>query len=415
MINTKEIKKDSPIFADRPKPFVYLDSASTSQKPQTVINAVTHFYTHTNANIHRGIYGLAEEATEAYENAREKIATFIHANNSHEIVFTGNTNESINLVAHGWAKKFLKKGDIIVLSDMEHHANIIPWQRLKDEIGIVLHFLPLGAEYRLDYQSLLTSLRGTKQSDPSKIKLIALTHASNVLGTINPIKEIISFLRNNNIHAKILIDGAQSAPHMPVDMQDLGCDFFAFSGHKMLGPSGIGVLWAKEELLDMMNPLFVGSQMIASVTKEKAIWMESPWKFEVGTGKLEAVVGLSAAVEYLTKIGMENVYQHEQSITKYALEEFRNIENIAFYGPKDTQDRLGIFSFTIDGVHAHDIAQILDRSGICVRSGHHCAQPLMQILKVPATARASLYLYNDEKDIDALIAGIEDVKKTLKV
>lgn len=399
------IKKDFPIFTNKPN-LVYLDSAATSQKPQQVIDAVTQFYCYTNANVHRGIYQLAEEATEAYENARKTIAQFIHANKEREIVFTGNTNESINLVAYGWAKKYLQEGDVIVLSDMEHHANIVPWQRLAEEKKLTLHFLPITEDFRLDYQSILSA-----NIDIKKIKLVSLIHASNVLGTVNPIKDIILFFKSQGVSAKFLVDAAQSVPHMPIDVQDIDCDFLVFSGHKMLGPTGIGVLYAKEELLENMDPLFVGSHMITKVTKEKSLWTEVPWKFEVGTGKLEAAVGLAAAVEYIQLIGFEKIIQHEKELTTYGLEQFQQIDGITLFGPTSLENRLGIFSFSFENIHPHDIAQILDREYIAIRSGHHCAQPLMNVLNLPATARASVYMYNSKEDIDRLVKGLEEVRR----
>lgn len=405
-----KFKKDFPIFKKRKQPFVYLDSGSTSQKPQTVIDSISNFYSKTNANVHRGIYKLSEEATALYEGAREKVSKFINAKNASEIIFTGNTNEAINLVAFGYAKKFLKSGDIVVLSEMEHHANIVPWIKLKEELGIILYYLPIDKDYRLNYQTIIKS-----GLDLNKVKLIALTQASNVLGTINPIKEIIKFFKELRINAKFLIDAAQSAPHLPIDVQALNCDFLAFSPHKMLGPTGIGVLWGRKELLEKMDPLFFGSHMISKVTKEKAEWTEIPWKFEVGTGKLEAAVGLGAAINYINNVGMQNILEHERELTKYGLEQLQKVEGLTLYGPRDSKDRLAIFSFNFKDAHAHDVAQILDSLGICIRSGHQCAQPLMDILGVSATARASLYFYNEKVDIDALVEGLKLVKKTLKI
>ena len=407
MNNINKLIKDFPIFKTYPD-LVYLDSGATSQKPQSVIDTVSGFYTRKNANIHRGIYKLAELATETYENTRTQIAKFINAKSNREIIFTGNTNQSINLVAYGWAKKFLKTGDIIVLSEMEHHANIVPWLRLKEERGVEIIFLPLGNDYRLDYSSL-------RLIPTDKIKLIALTQASNVLGTINPISEIVSLIKKQGIQAKILIDAAQSIPHMPIDVQKLDIDFLAFSAHKMLGPAGVGVLWAKEDLLETMDPFFVGSNMIATVTKEKATWAEIPEKFETGTGNLEGVAGLSAAISYLENIGWENLISHELELTKYGLAKLKELPFIKLLGPAASENRLGIFSFSFAGAHPHDVAQILDSQNIAIRSGHHCAQVTMKALGVPATARASLYLYNTKEDIDKLVVGLKNVKKTLRI
>lgn len=472
MVNLNKIKSDFPIFQTYPD-LVYLDSAATSQKPRVVIDAVYDFYTKYNANIHRGIYKLAETATEIYEQTRKLAAEFINADKPDEIIFTANTNYAINLVTQGWAKKFLKKGDIIVLSEMEHHANILPWMMLKKEIGVELLFLPIDENGKLDYKAFLspspqpsplkgegeldspfslteTGTNADKYTQPSpvkgesavqsplplrervrvrdagRIKLVALTHASNVLGTINPVADIISFFKQQGIQAKFLIDAAQSIPHMPVDVKQLGCDFLAFSSHKMLGPAGVGVLWAKEELLEAMDPLIYGSSMIKTVTKEKAAWADLPDKFEAGTPNLEGVAGFGAAIKYLQTIGMENISEHEQKLTQYALKKLSNIPYVTLYGPSVSQknnaaiqqfnnNRLGIFSFNIQNVHPHDAAQILDSQNICIRSGHHCAQILMQKLKVPATSRASIYLYNTEEDVDSLVEGIKFVKKTLKI
>ncbi len=415
MYKLHNLKKDFPIFATYPD-LVYLDSASTSQKPAQVIKAVNDFYTKKNANIHRGIYKLAEIATEAYENTRIQVAKFIGAGSKNEIIFTGNTNQAINLVACGWARKFLRKGDIIVLSEMEHHANIVPWLRLKEEKEIELIFLPINKEHRLDY--LLSrgsaSWRRRGNLETERVKLVALTHASNVLGTINPLDKIIPYFKKHT-PAKILIDAAQSIPHLPIDVRTLGIDFLAFSSHKMLGPSGVGVLWAKENLLEAMDPLFVGSHMISKVTKEKALYATLPDKFEAGTGNLEGVAALSSAISYLQKIGLEKIALYENALTKYALERLREITYLKLYCPATNESRLGIFSFGIEGVHPHDIAQILDSQNIAIRSGHHCAELTMNALRVPATARASLYLYNTKEDVDKLIEGIKVVKQTLKI
>ena len=408
----KDIKKYFPIFKRQinGKEIIYLDSASTSQKPQQVIDTIVDFYSKYNSNVHRGIYTLSEEATALYEGAREKVAKFLGVGDSSEIIFTGNTNEAINLVAQGWVKKNLKAGDIVVLSEMEHHANIVPYLRLKQEIGIELFFIPMDEDYRLDYKKLLEN-----NLDLSRVKFIALTHASNVLGTINPIGEIIKFLKENNIDAKVLIDGAQAVPHFKVDVLNLGCDFYAFSSHKVLGPSGVGVLWGKKELLLEMDPLFVGSHMISKVSKEKVVYADLPFKFEVGTGKLEGVVGLGAAIDYLNSLGLENILNHERQLVEYGLKKLAEVKGLTLYGPKNLENRLAIFSFNLKGVHAHDVAQILDREGICVRSGHHCAQVLMDVCKVPATVRASFYLYNSTEEIDKLINSLEKVKQVFKM
>lgn len=421
-------KKDFPIFQTFPE-LVYLDSASTAQKPQVVSAAINDFYIKKNANIHRGIYKLAEEATAVYENTRDLVASFINAKSRNEIVFTGNTNHSINLAAEGWGRKFLKKGDVVVLTEMEHHANIVPWLRLKDEIGIEIEFISIDDEGRLVIPSEAQRSRGISspqasqlqrsldyaRDDGKRVKLIALAHISNVLGTINPIEKIIAEIKKNYPEIKVLIDAAQSIAHLPIDVQKLDCDFLAFSSHKMLGPAGVGVLWSKEAMLESMNPLFVGSHMIKTVTKEKAVYADLPDKFEVGTGNLEGVAGLGAAITYLQSIGMEKIMHHDTDLTKYGLEKLLEISYLKLHGPKTAENRVGIFSFEIPGVHPHDIAQVLDSRNIAIRSGHHCCQILMNSLGVPATARASFYLYNTKEDVDRLVEGIEEVKKTFNI
>lgn len=404
------MKQDFPIFTTYPD-LVYLDSAATSQKPQVVIDAVSTFYKSNNANIHRGIYDLSQMATDIFEHTRDKVAKFIGAKSASEVVITTGATESLNMVASGWAKKFLKKGDIVVLSEMEHHANIVPWQQLKKEIGVELVFLKITKEYRLDYKEIASlPLVMTK-----KIKLLSLFHASNVLGTINPLEEIIPFFKELYPDIKICIDAAQSVPHMPIDVSRLDIDFLAFSSHKMFGPSGVGILYAKKELLEEMDPFIFGGGMIKRVTKEETIWADVPDKFEGGTQNIEGVVGLSAAIDYLQKVGFEFIQKHEEVLTKYALEMFYKQKGVILFGPKEVKDRLGVFSFLIGDVHPHDTAEILNRSHVAVRSGHHCALPLMQALGIYGTARASLYLYNTREDINKLMEGIEEVKKTFKI
>lgn len=404
-----DYKKDFPLFLNYPE-LVYLDSAATSQKPFSVIESVKQFYENSNANIHRGIYSLSQLATDLFESSRKKIANFIGAADPSEIIFTSNASEAMNLVSYGWAKKFLKKGDIIITTEMEHHSNIVPWLQLQKEIGIILHFLPIDKNYRLDYKNLVNA-----DIDLGKVRLITLCHASNVLGTINPVKDIIHFMRSNNIQAKFLIDAAQSIPHIPVNVQDIGCDFIAFSSHKMLGPSGVGVLWAKKDILHDMDPLFTGSHMIKTVSKSGAVWADIPDKFETGTRNLEGVIGLAAAIDYLNGIGMDVIGEQEKDLTDYALDALLRTKSIKLFGPHGTGNRLGVFSFTVGTVHPHDTAEIFNRLSIAVRSGHHCAQTLMHVLQQTATVRASLYLYNTRQDIDSLLQGIDLVKKTFSV
>lgn len=408
IIDSKIIKKDFPIFKNYTD-LIYLDNAATSQKPLKVIDAVSNYYQKYNANIHRGIYKLSESSTEKYESVREKVAKFIGCTNFKEIVFTKNTNEAINLISNGWGKKFLKKGDVVVLSEMEHHANIVPWIRLQEQSGIVLYYIPVTSDFRLDLTKITDDIE-----DLSKIKLMSITHVSNVLGVINPISEIASFLKKNNINAKVCIDAAQSIPHLPIDVKNLDCDFLAFSSHKMLGPSGVGVLWAKADLLETTDPLLVGSHMILNVSKNNVTFAGIPDKFETGTANLEGVVGLGAAIDYLENLGMENVLEHDKDLVKYGLQKLSEVEGIKIFGPKKEKDRLAIFSFGFEGIHPHDIAQILDEENIAIRSGHHCAQTLMSSMKQTATARASCYLYNSKEDIDKLTEGLSKVKEILK-
>lgn len=408
-MNIDKIKKDFPIFKNN-LGLVYLDNAATSQKPMSVINSVTEFYEKFNANIHRGVYDLSEEATNRFEESRNKIAKFIGAENGSEIVFTANASEAINLVALKYVKKYLKKGDVIVASIMEHHSNFVPWQMLQKEIGIKFCILPITKNYELDYEKIL-DLRIPK----SKIKLVALTQASNVLGTINPIEKIVRFLKNNGIKAKVLVDAAQSIPHMAIDVKKLGIDFLAFSSHKMLGPSGVGVLWAKSEILEKIDPLFVGGHMIEIVTQKRATWTAVPDRFEVGTARLEGVYGLASATDYLSNVGMKKIETYEKELTSYALEKLLNISGLKIFGKNTSKDRLGVFSFAIGDIHPHDIGEILNRRKIAIRTGHHCAQPLMRSLGVYGTARASTYIYNTKSDIDNLVKGIMDVKKIFKI
>lgn len=402
----KNIKQDFPIFTNNPE-LIYLDSSATSQKPQRVIDAVSSFYEKNNSNIHRGIYDLSQTATDMFENTRKKVAGFIGASTEQEIIFTSSTTEAINLAAYGWARKFLKPGDIIVLSEMEHHSNIIPWMRLKEEKNIELVFIPINSEGRLDYKNL--------KIDFSKVKLIALTHVSNVLGTINPIAEIVSYFKDNGSDVKVLVDAAQSIPHLAIDVKKLDCDFLAFSSHKMLGPSGVGVLWAKKELLEQMDPLFVGSHMIKKVTKNSVTYADIPERFEPGTRNIEGVIGLGAAIDYLQNVGMDEIEKYEKELTEYALKIFAQQKDVTLFGPKTSENRICVFSFAVGNVHAHDTAEILNRSQIAIRSGHHCAQILMECLGVSGTIRASIYLYNTKEDIDKLFEGIKEVKKTFKI
>ncbi len=408
VIDVELIREDFPILKRKfyGKQLIYFDNAATSQKPKQVIEAIKRYYEEQNANIHRGIYALSEEATQLYEESKRKVAKFINARRWDEIVYTRNTTESINLVAYSWGLKNLKKGDNIVLSIMEHHSNLVPWQFLSQEKNIELRFIDIDDEgtLRLDQVEKLID---------EHTKLVSITHVSNVLGTINPVKEIGKIAHEKG--ALFLVDGAQSTPHMPVDVRDMDADFFAFSGHKMLAPMGIGVLYGKREILEKIGPFLGGGDMIKQCTLAGCSWNDLPWKFEAGTSNVEGAIGLSAAIDYLNSLGMESIREHEEQLTKYALEEMANIDNIKIYGPKDTKIRGGVISFNLGSIHPHDLASFLDAEGIAIRAGHHCAQPLMIRLGVSATARASFYIYNQKSEIDIFVEVLNKIKEVLKV
>jgi cysteine desulfurase/selenocysteine lyase len=404
MLNVKEIRGDFPIFERETRPgvrVVYLDSTATSQKPVSVIESMNDFYRRSNANIHRGVHTLAEEATALYEQAREKIAKFINAPSPRQVIYTRNTTESINLVAYTWARANLKAGDLVILTEMEHHSNLVPWHMLAAERGIELDFIPVTEDGRLDMDAYRTLL----VRNP---KLVAFTHISNVLGTINPVAEIVRLARD--VGAVTLVDAAQSVPHLAVDVQALDADFLAFSAHKMCGPTGIGVLYGKAALLEAMPPFLGGGDMIKEVKLRSFKPNSLPYKFEAGTPAIAEAVGFGAAVDYLTKIGMDNIHAHEHEITEYALERLEEIPGVKVFGPS-ADKKGGVAAFTLEGVHPHDVAQILDRDGIAVRAGHHCAQPLHEKFGIPATTRASFYLYSMKEEVDLLVDGIYKVKK----
>ena len=395
------IRRDFPILKREIAPgvpLVYLDNAATSQKPVQVIAELTRFYRDHNANIHRGVHTLSVEATELYEGARAKIAAFIGATDSREVVFTRNTTESINLVAHGWGRKFLQAGDEVVVSEIEHHSNIVPWQMLRDERGIVVKYIPMLPDGTLD-------LEVARQIIGPKTKLLSITAMSNALGSIVPLQEIIPLAKAHG--ALVLVDGAQSVPHMAVDVRTLGADFLAFSGHKMLGPTGIGVLWARLPLLESMDPFMGGGDMILTVSMEQSTWADVPAKFEAGTPNIADAIGLGAAVDYLSALGMDEVRRHELEITEYALRRLSDVPGVSIYGPAEASDRGGVVSFELEGVHPHDIGQFLDTRGVAIRTGHHCAQPVMAALDIPATARASFYIYNTTAEVEELAAALE--------
>ncbi len=408
MFDVTKIRQDFPILKRliNGKPLVYLDNAATTQKPHQVIDALVDYYSNHNANIHRGIHTLAEEATAMYEEARKKIAKFIGAKSAKEIIFVRNSTEGINLVAYSWGRTFLKPGDEIILSESEHHSNLVPWQLLAQEKGVKLLFVPINEEGLLDLGYLQKILTG-------KVKLVSLVHISNVLGIINPVSEIGKMA--HEMGAKFLIDAAQSVPRMPIDVQDLNCDFLVASGHKMLGPTGIGFLYAKEELLEKMPPFLSGGDMIREVYLTHSEWNDLPYKFEAGTPNIADAIALGVGVDYLSILGMENVFEHEKLLTDYALEKLSEIKEVTIYGPKDSLNKTGVISFSIKGIHPHDVAQILDEEGIAIRSGFHCAMPLHQKLKLPATCRASFYIYNTKEEIDKLIIGIYKSIKTFNI
>ena len=395
-----EIRRDFPILERkiRGRPLVYLDNAATSQKPRQVIDALVHYYEHYNANIHRGLHTMAEEATAAYEASRVKAGRFINAPDpEHEIVFTRNTTESINLVANAWGRKFLKPGDEIVFSAMEHHSNLVPWQLIALATGAKVRFIDIDDDGHLRWDEVLDKIG-------ERTKIVAITQMSNVLGTINPIKELAALAHRYG--AIVLVDGAQSVPHMPVDVQEMDCDFLAFSSHKMLGPTGVGVLYGKRDLLQAMDPFLGGGEMIKRVTLETSTYADLPHKYEAGTPNIADVIAFGAAIDYLEDLGMERVREHEVALTGYAIDRLSEVEGVKLYGPRDPSERGGAVTFNYRDIHAHDLSQVLDQHGIAIRAGHHCAQPLMRRLDCVATARASLYLYNREDEIDALVGGI---------
>ena len=401
MLDVAGLKKDFPIFAREIRDgqrLIYLDSGATSQKPNSVIEAESDFYRHSNAAVHRGAHQLAEEATEAYENARAIVAEFIRGK-SEQIVFTKSATESINLVAYALTTK-IKAGDRIVVSEMEHHANLIPWQQLAKRTGAEIAWFEVTADGRLDLSNINSIITGNTA-------IVAITHQSNVLGTINPIYEIVN--RAKEVGAQVLLDACQSVPHMPVDVNKLGIDYLAYSGHKALGPTGVGVLWGRD--LEALPPFLFGGSMIENVTMTDATWAPAPKKFEAGVPNMAQAVGLGAALQYLSKIGLKTIHEHEQYLTKALLAGLSDIKGVNVFGPLDFVDRGGTVSFTLDGIHPHDLGQFLDSKGIAVRTGHHCAWPLARKFKIQSTTRASMYLYNELSDIDALLAGIQDAKK----
>ena len=411
MLNVESIRKDFPILSSKMngKQLIYLDNAATTQKPKQVIKAIEDYYKKYNANIHRGIYRLAEEATAMYEKSKQKVADFISAKGIEEIVYTRNTTESLNLVAIAWGEANIEKGDHILISEMEHHSNIVPWQLLAKRKGAHLDYIKINDDISLNMESL-------KEELEKKPKIVSLTHVSNVTGTINDIKEIARLVHEAG--AVFLVDGAQSVPHMKINVKELGCDMLAFSGHKMLGPTGIGVLYAKKEILESMPPFLGGGDMIKAVSYHSAIWNDLPWKFEAGTSNIEGGIGLGAAIDYINKIDIEEINKYEKELTRYALERISEIKNVDIfgYGYENIEKRAAVISFSIKGVHPHDIAQIFDKEGIAIRAGHHCAMPLVKrLVSNGSVARMSFYLYNTKEEIDKAIDAIIKVKKIFGV
>jgi cysteine desulfurase/selenocysteine lyase len=399
-LDVERIREDFPILQDRVNghPLVYLDSAATSQKPESVVRAISQYYLHSNANVHRGVHALGELATEIFEQARLDVARFVSAD-PRGVVFVRNTTEGLNLVAQAFARPRFGPGDRIVATLMEHHSNLVPWQQVREQTGCQLEFIGLTDEGRLDWQDVERLLQ-------PPTRLLAVTHLSNVLGTINPILELVEMAHREGI--QVCVDGAQAVPHMPVDISALGADFYAFSGHKMLGPTGTGVLWGRPELLEEMPPFLTGGSMISVVQLDHTTWDEVPHKFEAGTPDIAGAAGLSAAISYLEEVGMEAVRRHSVELTDYAIEALSEVPGLVQYGPRG-EDRLGIVSFNLEGIHPHDVGTILDREGVAVRAGHHCCQPLMRRLGVAATTRASFQLYNRGDEVEALVGGLEKV------
>ncbi|MCZ2260472.1 cysteine desulfurase [Sporosarcina sp. G11-34] len=401
---SKDIRKHFPILAHEINghPLVYLDSAATSQKPQQVIDAISNYYEHDNSNVHRGVHTLGNRATEGYEGARDKVRNFINAKSREEIIFTRGTTTALNIVAQSYGRANVNEGDEIVITHMEHHSNIIPWQQLAKERGAVLKYVDLEEDGTL-------SLEEVRKVVTERTKIVSIMHVSNVLGTMNPIKEITEIAHANG--AVMVVDGAQAAPHMKVDVQHLDCDFYAFSGHKMGGPTGIGVLYGKKDLLNKMEPIEFGGEMIDFVGLQESTWKELPWKFEGGTPIIAGAIGLGAAIDFLEEIGLDKIERHEHDLAAYAIKRMSEVEGLTIYGPLDPEKRAGLVTFNLNDVHPHDLATVLDMNGIAVRAGHHCAQPLMKWLDVSATARASFYIYNTEEDVDRLVDGLRMAKE----
>ena len=400
MLNTNHIRKEFPIYQER-EGLVYLDSASTTQKPQCVIDAVSSFYSNYNANVHRALYEIGEKATNEFESVRLKIKKFLNVPDSHEVIFTRSSTESINLVAYSWGISNLNKDNGVLVTEMEHHSNLVPWQIISQKTSSKLRYLPLEKNGTLDLSSI--------EMDLNEIGLLAMVHQSNVFGTINPISKIVDFAKSKGVLT--LVDGAQAVPHFAVDISKIDCDFYVFSGHKMVGPTGVGVLIGRKTILEKMDPFLGGGEMINNVTMDKSTWNEIPWKFEAGTPNIAQVIGLGRAIEFIESIGIENIQQHEDQLLKYGIDELSKIDGMELYG--NPSNRGAVIPFNIQNIHSHDLAKFLDTDKICIRAGHHCAQPIMNVLGISASARASFYLYNDASDIDKLVKSIVKTAKIL--
>tara|TARA_B100001778_G_scaffold282116_1_gene247508 strand:+ start:588 stop:1793 length:1206 start_codon:yes stop_codon:yes gene_type:complete len=400
MLNTNHIRKEFPIYQER-EGLVYLDSASTTQKPQCVIDSVSSFYSNYNANVHRALYEIGEKATNEFESVRLKIKKFLNVPDSHEVIFTRSSTESINLVAYSWGISNLNKDNGVLVTEMEHHSNLVPWQIISERTSSKLRYLPLEKNGTLDLSSI--------EIDLNETGLLAMVHQSNVFGTINPISKIVDLAKSKGVLT--LIDGAQAVPHFAVDISKIDCDFYVFSGHKMVGPTGVGVLIGRKTILEKMDPFLGGGEMINNVTMDKSTWNEIPWKFEAGTPNIAQVIGLGRAIEFIESIGIKNIQQHEDQLLNYGIDELSKIEGMELYG--NPSNRGAVIPFNIQNVHSHDLAKFLDTDKICIRAGHHCAQPIMNVLGISASARASFYLYNDARDIDNLVKSIVKTAKIL--
>ena len=400
MLNTNHIRKEFPIYQER-EGLVYLDSASTTQKPQCVIDAVSSFYSNYNANVHRALYEIGEKATNEFESVRLKIKKFLNVPDSHEVIFTRSSTESINLVAYSWGISNLNKDNGVLVTEMEHHSNLVPWQIISERTSSKLRYLPLEKNGTLDLSFI--------EMDLNETGLLAMVHQSNVFGTINPISKIVDLAKSKGVLT--LIDGAQAVPHFAVDISKIDCDFYVFSGHKMVGPTGVGVLIGRKTILEKMDPFLGGGEMINNVTMDKSTWNEIPWKFEAGTPNIAQVIGLGRAIEFIESIGIKNIQQHEDQLLNYGIDELSKIEGMELYG--NPSNRGAVIPFNIQNVHSHDLAKFLDTDKICIRAGHHCAQPIMNVLGISASARASFYLYNDARDIDKLVKSIVKTAKIL--